>query len=134
MAVSKKTKEVKRLFAIAGELDRRGKEAQAKTAYQNVLKIGINHLSPVDRRNFFLQYGSTLRNCGQFTSAESILKKGIRLYPDFVALKLFFALVQISKKQYLRANRTLFKVLIEDRPDGSIKRFERALRYYVKKL
>lgn len=118
-------------FAVASEFDGRGKERQAKLAYEKVKLNGLpKRLHPI----FYLQYGSTLRNCGELRKAEAVLKKAIRQFPKYHALKPFLALVQISQRKHREAHKTLLKVLVEDTPDKTIRSFRRALRYYTKKL
>ena len=120
-------------FKIASDYDGAGKEQDAETEYRKVLTIGPHLLPKSNQPQFYLQFGSTLRNTGKFRKSEAILKQGIRKFPRFRALKLFLALTQYSGKNQKAAMQALLTDAL-DNPDFSIRIYSRALKYYSKSL
>lgn len=125
--------EILKAFNKASVFDGAGKERQAEVEYRKVYALGIHHLPTRKRPDFFLQYGSTLKNVGKYAESARILKKGLRKFPNFRALKLFLALTYLSDNKSNLAVQILLKDLV-GHPDTSIRRFSRAISYYSKRL
>lgn len=125
--------EVLRAFKKASALDAAGKAPQAEVEYRRIYTLGAHHLPTTKRPDFFLQYGSTLKNVGKHTESIRILKMGIRKFPRFRALKLFLALTYLSANKSKPAVQILLKDSMEH-PDTSIRKFSRAISYYSKRL
>ena len=122
-------------YELGGALDSAGYEAEAIVAYERVFDLGIEHLAEVDRPQLFVQTGSTLRNLGRLDEARALLEEGRARFPDFQALGVFLALVEISDGKLQRAIDLLFDALLNQHEnDGSIRRFHRSLRWYADNL
>lgn len=122
-------------FRYGGGLDRSGDEAGAMTMYERVRDLGIEHLPPQEQPNLYLQAGSTLRNLGRFEEARDLLADGVRLFPEFRALRVFVALNDVSRGEPLRAVDSLLEVILaEGGDDRSIQTFRRAIDAYAADL
>lgn len=121
-------------FRYASVLDRAGKEFLALSAYQVVVKLGVQRLPKQNQPRFYLQFGSTLRNCGRLKGSRRVLKTGIRKFPDHQALVAFLALTEYSLGNHSTATRLLGKVLMATHRDRSLQEYSRALSFYLKRL
>lgn len=122
-------------YQLGSAYDSAGYEAEAIGAYERVFELGIDHLAEADRPQLFVQTGSTLRNLGRLDEARALLEQGRTRFPDFQALGVFLALVEISAGADRRAIDLLFDALLNrHEDDGSIRRFHRSLRGYANEL
>src|SRR3712207_5891842 len=60
-------------FVLGGTFDFQDREAEAISPYQRAWELG---LSGEDVPRFYVQYGSTLRNVGQFDESVRVLQEG----------------------------------------------------------
>jgi len=122
-------------YQLGSALDSAGYEAEAIDAYERVFELGIERLAEEVRPQLFVQTGSTLRNLGRLDEARALLEQGRTLFPDFQALGVFLALVEISDGSSQRAIDLLFDALLNRQEgDNSIQRFHRSLRWYADHL
>ncbi|MEZ4705290.1 MAG: tetratricopeptide repeat protein [Bdellovibrionota bacterium] len=119
-------------FEYAGALDYLGHEQLAAQSYEKVLEMGVEDLPLKQRPEFYVQYGSTLRNLRLYAKAHLILDQGMQKYPEYMALKAFKALLRISEGDQPHTHLRWLKILVEESRDSSILRFERSLRNYIK--
>lgn len=122
-------------FQYGGGLDFLDHEAKAMVAYERVFALGVEELDADDRPRIYVQAGSTLRNLGRFDEARSLLAEGRGRYPDFRALAVFQALVDVSAGRDRAAIDHLFEALLAiDEGDDSVASYRRALTYYANEI
>jgi thioredoxin-like negative regulator of GroEL len=124
----------KALFEYAGGFDFLGREAEACIHYGRLAQAGVGNLPPEDQPRFFVQFGSTLKNCGRLPESRALLRAGLERFPDFTALRAFLALTEHADGQHRAAMRELFAVLLAEPMEGSLRTYSRALRGYASKL
>lgn len=123
------------LFALGGELDSEGFEAEAMEAYERVLAIGFERLAEARQPELFVQAGSTLRNLGRLDEARALIERGRIEWPEFRALTAFLALVELSAGNDRRAALLLLQDAVGDHgTDRSLVRYRRSLRAYAADL
>ena len=118
-------------YQIAWTHDALGKESDAAPAYEKAISLG---LSGENLEGAYLGLGSTYRCLGDYKNSERVLKKGISLFPENGALKVFYALTQFNLKNYSAAMDLVLKELIRTSADEKIKSYRRALLFYSDKL
>lgn len=121
-------------FAYAGRLDRNGREAEARRAYETTWALGLDKLPEADRPRLFLQYGSTLRNLKEFAIADRALEEGCRRYPDHAALKLFKAFNDCSMGRHEDAAKTLMQLVADVGQHPSLTEYRQSINFYVKEI
>lgn len=118
-------------FVLAGTFDFQDREADAVTPYQRAWELG---LTGDDVPRFYVQYGSTLRNVGQFDESVRVLREGRERFPDNAAIRAFLALALFSAGRDAEALATALTVLTENAEAVDLKGYERALREYTAEL
>ncbi len=76
-------------YELAGAYDTAGREAEARTRYEEALRLGLGGDT---LRRCLCQYGSTLRWLGELEASLSVLERARREFPDSDAVKVFHAL------------------------------------------
>jgi|GEM_PF-1293141 len=117
------------LVEIGGVFDAAGFEIQACHWYERGLALGEENF-PVERRcEFYIWYGSTLRNVGRLSDSERVLRHALGRWPQSSALQFFLAL---TLKSQGRSNETiaLLTALHLGIWDDSLRRYERAVQSY----
>jgi hypothetical protein len=120
-------------YLVASAFDGAGREADAMPFYERAFALGIEHLPEQRRPEIFVQAGSTLRNLGRYDAARMLLAEGMARFPEYRALAVFAALVEMSAGDASAAAVLLFRVVTMEE-DASLARFRRALRWYVDEL
>lgn len=118
-------------FVLAGTFDFQGREAEAVSPYQRAWELG---LSGDDVPRFYVQYGSTLRNVGQFHEAVRVLIEGRERFPKNAAIRAFLALALFSAGRQADALATSLTLLVEYPETVGLQGYERALRHYTAEL
>ncbi len=119
-------------FQYGGGLDFLDHEAEAMVAYERAFRLGVDALDVDDRPRLYVQAGSTLRNLGRLDEARALLADGRRRYPEFRALAVFQALVEVSAGRDRAAIHLLFEALLAgEEGDDSVASYRRALTYYA---
>jgi tetratricopeptide (TPR) repeat protein len=118
-------------YQIAWTHDALGKEADAAPAYEKAISLG---LSGEALEGAYLGLGSTYRCLGDYINSERVLKKGMSLFPENAALRVFYALTHFNLKNYSNAVKLLMKELVRTSADEKIKSYGRALLFYSDKL
>jgi tetratricopeptide (TPR) repeat protein len=118
-------------FVLGGAFDFQGRELDAVPPYRRAWELGLaGDVVP----QFYVQYGSTLRNVGQIDEAVRLLKEGSERFPDDAAIQAFLSLALFSSGQKAEALATALSILTA-RPDAvGLNGYERALREYVTEL
>lgn len=120
-------------YLVASAFDGAGREAAAMPHYERAFALGVDRLPARRQPEIYVQAGSTLRNLGRFDAARDLLAEGMTRFPDYRALAVFAALVEMSAGDAPAAAALLFRVVTMDE-DASLARFRRALRWYVDEL
>jgi len=120
-------------YLVASAYDGAGREAEAMPFYARAFALGVERLPPARQPEIFVQAGSTLRNLGRLDEARALLRDGMTRFPAYRALPVFAALVEASAGDERAAMGLLFRAVTMDE-DASLRRFRRALRWYVDEL
>lgn len=120
-------------YLVGSAFDGAGREADAMPFYEHAFALGIEHLPEQRRPEIYVQAGSTLRNLGRYDEARVLLADGMARFPEYRALVVFAALVEMSAEHVSAAVTLLFRVVTMEE-DASLARFRRALRWYVDEL
>ena len=110
-----------------------GQESEAEPAYQAAQASGIEHLSIEDQRGFYVGLGSTLRNIGKLDESFDLLQQGIKIFPDYLALRVFLGFTLHSMSRYKEASRELL-TMSSLLPNAVLDGYERAAVFYAKQL
>lgn len=117
-------------FELGGAYDFLGREEVAIAHYERVLAMGVERLPNEEQPKLYLQMGSTLRNLGRLEESRDLFLRGLRIYPDFNALRAFLALTEYSMGHFQEAAKLWLDCLVEGSTDPSIQRYARSLRGY----
>ena len=115
-------------FVLAGAFDFQNREVDALAVYQQAWKLG---LAGDDMPRFYVQYGSTLRNVGQFDESVRILREGRERIPENAAIKAFLSLALFSAGRPAEALATSLAILTDRAGTVDLQGYERALREYI---
>ena len=118
-------------FVLGGTFDFQDRELDAVAPYQRAWKLG---LTGDDVPRFYVQYGSTLRNVGQFAEAVRVLEEGKTRFPEYVPLQAFLALALFSAGRMAEALAAALTIVAENSATIALSGYERALREYVAAL
>ena len=102
-------------YEVAGAYDTAGQEAEARTRYEEALRLG---LSGERLRGCLCQYSSTLRWLGEFTASLKVLDDAIEQFPDSDSVRIFRALT-LSEIARPDDAITEFLTVITNHPDGT---------------
>lgn len=117
------------LFETGGAYDSAGHEAEAADYYRRALALGLpDELRP----RIAVQFGSTLRNLGQYDEAVRVLREAAGRFPADNAVKAFLALALFSAGQPAEALALMLHTTV-DTP-GFYDRYHRSLRQYADML
>jgi tetratricopeptide (TPR) repeat protein len=111
--------------------DSLGYEEEAVEHYEAAL---AGDLADDELRGLYLGLGSTYRTLGRDADAERVFRAGIERYPDFVALRVFNAMLDYNAGRARDAVRALIEALLETSGDASIARYRRSLTAYAEDL
>ncbi len=95
-------------YEVAGAYDSAGLEEQARTRYEEALRLG---LSGDPLRRCFCQYGSTLRWLGEYDASLAVLTKARQEFPASDAVRVFLALTLNDAGQHDAALAELIATL-----------------------
>ncbi|MFT4037273.1 MAG: tetratricopeptide repeat protein, partial [Thermomicrobiales bacterium] len=119
-------------FVLGGAHDAQGREHEAVVCYRRALALG---LTGKDLPGFYVQYGSTLRNVGEFAEAVRVLEEGVRRFPELLSLRAFLSLAQFSDGRAEDAVATaLDALMLGSGAAPDLTRYGRSLRAYISDL
>lgn len=118
-------------FVLGGTFDFQDRETDDVPPHQRAWELG---LAGDDVPRFYVQYGSTLRNVGQFDEAVRVLREGSARYPENAATQAFLALALFSVGRGAEALATAFAMVSQDGVNPDLHGYERAVREYVAAL
>jgi hypothetical protein len=111
--------------------DSLGLEEEAVPHYEAALAAAL----PDDQaRGAYLGFASTLRTLGRDADSERVFREGIERFPDFLALRVFYAMLEYNLGRHGDAVRALIEVLLEATDDPTIVRYRRSLGAYAEDL
>lgn len=114
--------------AAAYASDRLGYEEESVIHYERALELGLP--DNVDQCDFFIGYGSSLRNTGRENESLAILRKATIINPKHAALHAFLALALYSCEMYQDAMGTMLYAALLASRDNGFEGYSRALREY----
>lgn len=118
-------------YQIAWTHDALGKESEAAPAYEKAIELG---LAGEDLEGAYLGLVSTYRCLGDYANSKRVFEKGIFLFPENGAMKIFYAMTLYNLKYHSRSMEILIKELVQSSNDPSIQKYRRALLNYSDKL
>jgi tetratricopeptide (TPR) repeat protein len=118
-------------FVLGGTFDFQDREAEAVPPYQRAWELGLRG---DDVPRFYVQYGSTLRNIGEFDESVRVLQEGRERFPEDCAIQAFLALALFSAGDTAAALATALTLLLENAEAVNMSGYDRALREYVAEL
>lgn len=120
-------------YYMASCLDFLGNEPEAEKNYQKALALGITSFPINEQKSFYVGYGSTLRNNKNLEASKSILEEGIKLFPEYLPLKIFLAFTLYSSEKYQKASEILFNACLNS-PDNKFDGYKNVIQYYLNEL
>ncbi|HVH45474.1 MAG TPA: tetratricopeptide repeat protein [Labilithrix sp.] len=119
-------------IAAAYACDRAGDEARAIAYYDSAWRLGVPSL---ERADFIIGYGSTLRNVGRTDEALRVLADLLRDEPDNHAARCFYGLALHSAGRDAVALAELLEVVLSlQGASQHITSYRRALAAYCEEL
>lgn len=115
------------LYELGGAYDTAGEEETARIYYEKAREAG---LAEPYLKDWYLGYGSTLRNVGELEASLRILDEAIEKYPDAYSFQAFRAITLFSLEKHSQAVGSLLKVVAETGQGEDVDRFRAALRGY----
>lgn len=113
------------LYEVGGAYDTAGEEATARGYYERAMAAG---LSGDVRRRCFLQYGSTLRNLGEYGASLEAFRRAREEFPEAASLPVFEALTWHAAGNTHEAVALLLEVVADSADAPDLERYLPALR------
>lgn len=118
-------------YQCAWSFDVLGAESKAVPYYEGAIKLG---LSGKDLEGAIVGLGSTYRTLGKYGKSGDIFKRGMDLYPNNEAIKVFYSMTLYNLKEHGRAMELLLNALITTTKDEEISSYNKAISFYSDKL
>jgi tetratricopeptide (TPR) repeat protein len=118
-------------YQCAWSFDLLGRETEAIPFYEKAIDLG---LSGKDLEGAILGLQSSYRTIGEYEKAQTVFQKGMELFPNNRALKVFYSMALYNLKEHDRAMEILLTCLIETTSDEDIRHYKRAIHFYSDKL
>ena len=109
------------LYEVGGAYDTAGKEQTARSFYERALQAG---LSGDLLRRCYVQYGSTLRNLGEFARSVEVFERARQDFPDSPSLAVFQAISLHASSRFDEAVASLLEVVAEGVESPDIERYK----------
>ncbi len=113
------------LYEVGGAYDTAGMEQTAGSFYEQALRAG---LSGDPLRRCYLQYGSTLRNLGEFDRSAEVFERARQAFPDSPSLAVFQAITLHASGRVDEAVASLLEVVADGVDSPDIERYKPAIR------
>ena len=114
-------------YQCAWSFDVLGLESKAVPFYEKAIKLG---LSGKDLEGAIIGLGSTYRTLGEYEKSRVVFQKGINLYPNNEAIKVFYAMTLYNLQEHGRAMELLLNSLIKTTKNEEILDYQKAIGYY----
>lgn len=108
-----------------------GLEREAVPFYERALALG---LPQEERAGALLGLGSTYRTLGEYQAAARLLLQGTQEFPEQRAFDVFLAMALYNLGEHAEAMERMLWALADTSEDESIRRYQRAIRFYADKL
>lgn len=118
-------------YQCAWSFDVMGEESKAVPYYEKAIELG---LSGKDLEGAIIGLGSTYRTLGQYENSHGIFIKGLELFPDNQAIKVFFSMTLYNLQKHSSAMEILLNSLVDTSADQDIQRYKKAITFYADKL
>jgi tetratricopeptide (TPR) repeat protein len=118
-------------YQCAWSFDLLGDESAAVPFYENAINLG---LSGKDLEGALVGLGSTYRTLGEYEKSKQVLLKGMDLFPNNKAIRVFYSLTLYNLKDHDYAMELLLTCLIDTSSDKEILNYKKALNFYSDKL
>lgn len=112
------------LYEVGGAYDTAGAERTAASFYERALRAG---LSGDLLRRCYLQYGSTLRNLGEFDRSAAVFERARAEFPDSPSLAVFEALTFHAHGRFDEAVAALLDVVAAGVQEPDLQRYKPAI-------
>lgn len=118
-------------YQMAWNCDFMGKESEAVPFYEKAI---ANGLSGDDRKGAMLGLGRTYRCLGEYQKSLKVFDQATAEFSEDRSLKVFRSLTLHNLGQSEAAIEQLLMQLLDTTGDDSIKKYDKALRFYSDKL
>ncbi|MDP4097269.1 tetratricopeptide repeat protein [Paenibacillus sp. P96] len=118
-------------YQCAWSFDVLGREREAIPYYEKAVSLG---LSGEDLEGALLGMGSTYRTLGDYEGSQRTFRKGMELFPDNRAMKVFYAMTLYNLQQHPQAMEILLQCIAESSNDSEIQKYKRAILFYSDQL
>ncbi|GAF16354.1 FOG protein containing TPR repeat [Bacillus sp. JCM 19046] len=118
-------------YLLAANCDMQGLESQAVPYYTKAIELGLKE---EDLKEAYVGLGSTYRTLGNYVESEKTLTEGLKRFPDYKPLHVFYSLTLYNLGNYDKAMERLLTSLLETTADPDIQGFKNALDYYAPRL
>lgn len=118
-------------YQCAWSFDVLGREREAIPFYEKAVSLG---LAGEDLEGALLGMGSTYRTLGEYESSRRTFRKGMELFPDNRAMKVFYAMTLYNLQQHPQAMEILLQCIAESSSDSEIQKYKRAILFYSDQL
>lgn len=118
-------------YQCAWSFDVLGKEREAIPYYEKAISLG---LEGEDLEGALLGLGSTYRTLGEYEKSKCTFLKGIELFPNNHAIRVFYAMTLYNLKDHNQAMEILLKSIGETSNDPQLVTYKRAIKFYSDKL
>ena len=114
-------------YQCAWSFDVLGLESKAVPYYEKAIQLG---LSGKDLEGAIIGLGSTYRTLGEYEKSRDVFQKGIDLYPNNEAIKVFYAMTLYNLQEHGRAMELLLNSLISTTKNEEILDYQKAIGFY----
>ena len=114
-------------YQCAWSFDVLGLESKAVPFYEKSIQLG---LSGKDMEGAIIGLGSTYRTLGEYEKSQKVFSKGINLYPNNEAIKVFYAMTLYNLQEHGRAMELLLNSLISTTKNEEILDYQKAIGFY----
>lgn len=118
-------------YQCAWSFDVLGEETKAVPYYEKAIELG---LPSKELEGALIGLGSTYRTIGEYEKSKETFLKGLKLFPDNHAIKVFYSMTLYNLEEYQQAMEVLLLCLVNTTSDDEIRNYEKAIRFYVDKL
>ena len=114
-------------YQCAWSFDVLGLESKAVPYYEKAIQLG---LAEKDLEGAIIGLGSTYRTLGEYKKSKEVFQKGIKLYPNNEAIKVFYAMTLYNLQEHGRAMELLLNSLISTTKNEEILDYQKAIGFY----
>ncbi|MBD8027435.1 tetratricopeptide repeat protein [Ureibacillus sp. 179-F W5.1 NHS] len=118
-------------YQCAWSFDVLGEETRAVPYYEKAIKLG---LPKKELEGALIGLGSTYRTIGEYEKSKETFQKGLKLFPNNHAIKVFYSMTLYNLEEYQQAMEVLLLCLVNTTTDEDLLNYEKAIRFYANKL